>query len=181
MKVAAFTGSLRKGSFNHGLLVAAQELVPKEVEIEILDVGLLPLFNQDFEMNLPQVVKDFKAKVKAADAILIATPEYNYSIPGVLKNALDWGSRPYGDNSFEEKPVAIMGASSGMIASARAQYHLRQMFVFLNMFPLNRPEVMVPTAADKFDQNLKLTDQKTRDKIKELLEALVVWHDRLKK
>lgn len=181
MKVAAFTGSLRKGSFNHGLLAAAQELVPAGVEIEILDVGLLPLFNQDLETNLPQAVKDFKSKVKAADAILIATPEYNYSIPGVLKNALDWGSRPYGDNSFEDKPAAIMGASGGMTGTARVQYHLRQTFVFLNMHPLNRPEVMVPTAQDKFDRNGKLTDQKTRDKIKELLQALVVWHDRLKK
>jgi len=181
MKVAAFTGSLRKGSFNHGLLVAAQELAPQGMEIEILDVGQLPLFNQDFEMNLPKVVADFKAKVKAADAILFATPEYNYSIPGVLKNAIDWGSRPYGDNSFEDKPAAIMGASGGMVATARVQYHLRQTFVFLNMHALNRPEVMVPNAADKFDQNGKLTDQKTRDKIKELLDALVVWHDRITK
>lgn len=179
MKVAAFTGSLRKGSFNHGLLLAALELAPQGMEIEILDVGQLPLFNQDLEMNLPKVVADFKDKVKASDAVLIATPEYNYSIPGVLKNALDWGSRPYGNNSFDDKPAAIMGASGGMTATARAQYHLRQTFVFLNVHALNRPEVMVPTAADKFDQNGKLTDQKTRDKIKELLEALVVWHDRL--
>ncbi len=181
MKIAAFTGSLRKGSFNHGLLIAAQELAPQGMEIEILDIGQLPLFNQDLEMNLPAAVVDFKAKVKAADAILIATPEFNYSIPGVLKNALDWGSRPYGTNSFEDKPAAIMGASGGMTATARAQYHLRQTFVFLNVHALNRPEVMVPTAADKFDQNGKLTDQKTRDKIKEMLEALVVWHDRLQK
>ncbi len=179
MKVIAFTGSLRKGSFNHALLLAAQELKPEGMEIEIVDVGQLPLFNQDLEMNLPQVVADFKNKVKAADSVLIASPEYNYSIPGVLKNALDWGSRPYGDNSFEEKTVAIMGASSGMTGTARVQYHLRQTFVFLNMYALNRPEVMVPTAQDKFDKDLKLTDQKTRDKVKELLAALVAWHDRL--
>jgi chromate reductase len=180
MKVAAFTGSLRKGSYNHGLLVAAQELAPAGMEIEILDVGLLPLYNQDLEANLPKAVADFKAKVKAADALLIATPEYNYSIPGVLKNAIDWGSRPYGDNSFEDKPAAILGASGGMTATARAQYHLRQTFVFLNVHALNRPECMVPAVQEKFDQNGKLVDQKTRDKIREVLEALVVWHDRLK-
>jgi len=181
MKVVAFTGSLRKGSFNHALLVAARELAPKGVEVEILDVGTLPLFNQDLEMNLPNAVVDFKSKVKAADALLIATPEYNYSIPGVLKNAIDWGSRPYGDNSFEDKPAAIMGTSGGMTATARAQYHLRQTFVFLNVHALNRPEVMVPTAQDKFDQNGKLTDEKTRLKIREMLDALVVWVSRLKK
>lgn len=181
MKIVAFTGSLRKGSFNHGLLVAAQELAPAGVEIEIVDPGSLPLFNQDLEANLPQPVVDFKAKVKAADAVLIATPEYNYSIPGVLKNALDWCSRPYGNNSLDDKPAAIMGASGGMTATARSQYHLRQVFVFLNVHALNRPEVMVPTAADKFDADGKLTDQKTRDKVKECVEALVVWHDRLKK
>lgn len=181
MKIAAFTGSLRKGSFNVGLLKAAQKMAPTGVEIEILDTGVLPLFNQDLEANLPQAVVDFKAKVKAADAILIATPEFNYSIPGVLKNALDWCSRPYGDNSLEEKPAAIMGGSGGMTATARAQYHLRQTFVFLNVHALNRPEVMVPMVQDKFDKDVNLTDQKTADKIKELLDALVVWANRLRK
>lgn len=181
MKVVAFTGSLRKGSLNHGLLIAARELAPDGVDIEILDVGQLPLFNQDLEKDLPAPVVEFKANVKAADAVLIATPEFNYSVPGVLKNALDWGSRPYGDNSFEDKPAAIMGGSGGMTATARAQYHLRQIFVFLNVHPLNRPEVMVPVVQEKFDQNGKLTDQKTREKIRELLDALVVWHARLAK
>ena len=137
------------------------------------------MFNQDLEANLPQSVAEFKKKIKDADAILVATPEFNYSIPGVLKNALDWGSRPYGDNSFDDKPAAIMGASIGMIATGRAQYHLRQMFVFLNVHAINRPEVMVGTAADKFDKDGKLTDQHSRDKIRECLDALVAWHKRL--
>lgn len=179
MKIAAFTGSLRRQSYNHGLLVAAQELAPEGVEVEILDIGQLPLFNQDLESNLPSAVKEFKNKIKAADAILVATPEFNYSIPGVLKNAIDWGSRPYGDNSFDGKPAAIMGASIGMIATGRAQYHLRQMFVFLNVHAINRPEVMVGTAGEKFDKDGKLTDQHSRDKIRECLEALVAWHKRL--
>lgn len=181
MKIVAFTGSLRKGSFNMSLLHAAQKLVPAGVEIEILDSGSLPLFNQDLETNLPQAVVDFKAKVKAADAILIATPEFNYSVPGVLKNALDWCSRPYGDNSLEDKAAAIMGGSMGMTGSARAQYHLRQMFVFFNVHALNRPEIMVPSIQEKFDKDGNLTDKMTSDKIKELLEALVAWAGRLKK
>ncbi len=180
MKVVAFTGSLRKGSFNAALLRAAQNFVPSGMEIEILDIGVLPLFNQDLEASLPQTVVDFKAKVKAADAILIVTPEFNYSMPGVLKNALDWGSRPYGDNSFDDKPAAIMGGSMGMTGTARAQYHLRQTFVFLNVHALNRPEVMVPMVHEKIDKDGNLTDKMTSDKIKELLEALVVWTNRLK-
>ncbi|MFO0781098.1 MAG: NADPH-dependent FMN reductase [Candidatus Gracilibacteria bacterium] len=181
MRVLAFTGSLRKGSFNHGLLVAAQELNLPGVEVEIFDVGRLPLFNQDLEMAPPEAVVELKSKIKAADAVLFSTPEYNYSIPGVLKNAIDWASRPYGDNSFDNKPAAIMGGSGGMIASSRAQYHLRQCCVFLNMHPLNKPEVMVPMIHEKFDQQGKLTDEKTREKIKEMLEALRSWHDQLKK
>jgi len=138
-------------------------------------------FNQDHEREPPPAVRQFKDKVKAADAILIVTPEYNYSVPGVLKNAIDWASRPYGDNAWDGKPVGIMGASIGMLGTGRAQYHLRQMFVFLNMFPLNQPEVMIANADEKFDEEGNLKDPKTTEKIKELLEALVDWTRRLKK
>ena len=123
---------------------------------------------------------EFKDKIKSADAILIATPEYNYSIPGVLKNAMDWASRPYGDNSFDGKPLAIMGASIGNIATARAQYHLRQTCVFLNMHVVNQPEVMVGVAQDKIDSNGVLTDEKTKEVIKNLLEKLVELTKKLK-
>jgi chromate reductase len=156
-------------------------MVPAEAELEIFDLEGIPPFNQDLENQPPEKVKEFKAKIRAADAILIATPEYNYSIPGVLKNAIDNASRPYGDNAFDGKSVAIMGASIGMLGTARAQYHLRQSLVFLNMYPLNQPEVMVPFAQEKIDQNGRVTDQKTREKIKELLEALVIWTRKLKK
>jgi chromate reductase len=179
--VLGFAGSLRKNSYNKALLRAAMELVPKDAKLEIFDLEGIPPFNQDFETRPPEKVKEFKAKIKAADAILIATPEYNYSIPGVLKNAIDWASRPYGDNAFEDKPVAIMGASGGMLGSARAQYHLRQTFVFLNMHPINRPEVIVTFASEKIDEKGRVTDEKTREKIKELLESLVTWTRRLKK
>jgi len=175
ISILGFAGSLRKGSFNRGLLRIAKELVPQEAELEIFDLEGIPPFNQDLENQPPQKVKEFKAKIRAADAVLIVTPEYNYSIPGVLKNAIDWASRPYGDNALEGKPVALMGASIGMLGTARAQYHLRQCFVWLNMYPLNQPEVMVPFAEEKFDANGTLTDQKTKEKIKELLESLINW------
>jgi chromate reductase len=179
-RIFGFAGSLRKGSFNKALLRAAAELLPAGAELEIFDLEGIPPYNQDLEQQLPQRVRDFKAGVRAADAILIATPEYNYSMPGVLKNAIDWGSRPHGDNVFDDKPAAIMGASMGMIATARAQYHLRQSCVFLNMHPVNRPEVMVPFAQDKIDASGKLIDEKIRAKIRELIESLVAWTKRLK-
>ncbi len=112
--------------------------------IDVFDLEGIPPYNQDLDQQPPPRVTELKTRIRASDAILIATPEYNYSIPGVLKNAIDWASRPYGDNAFDGKPVALMGASVGQFATARAQYHLRQSFVFLNMYPVNRPEVMVP-------------------------------------
>jgi chromate reductase len=180
VNILGFAGSLRKGSYNKSLLRAAVELAPRDVKIEVFDLEGIPPFNQDFESQPPERVKEFKKKIKAADAILIATPEYNYSIPGVLKNAIDWASRPYPDNAFEGKPVAIMGASIGMLGAARAQYHLRQCFVFLNMYPLNRPEIMVNFAPEKFDENGNLKDEPTKKRLVEFLEALVAWTRRLK-
>ena len=180
VNILGFAGSLRKDSYNKSLLRSALELIPENATLEIFDLDGIPPYNQDLENEPSERVKEFKAKIKAADAILIATPEYNYSIPGVLKNAIDCASRPYGDNAFEHKPVAIMGASIGMAGSARAQYHLRQCFVFLTCFALNQPEVMVPFAQEKIDKDGKVTDQETREKIRELLESLIVWTNRLK-
>ena len=180
VSIFGFAGSLRKGSYNKSLLRAALELVPKDAQLEVFDLEGIPPFNQDLENQPPEKVKEFKAKIRAADAILIASPEANYTIPGVLKNAMDWASRPYGDNAFDGKPVAVMGASIGMLGAARAQYHLRQSFVWLNMYPVNAPEVMVPFAQDKVDANGRVTDAKTKEKIKELLESLVVWTRKLK-
>ena len=179
VNILGFTGSLRKGSYNKALLLAALELVPKGAKVEFFDIEGIPLFNQDLENQPPQKVKEFKAKIRAADAILIATPEANYTLPGVLTNAMNWASRPYGDNAFSGKPVAVMGATIGMSGTARAQYHLRQSFVFLNMIPLNQPEVMVSFAQEKINKDGKVTDQKTREKIKEMLESLVAWTKRL--
>jgi len=179
--ILGFAGSLRKNSYNKSLLREAMELVPKDAKLEIFDIEGIPPFNQDLETRMPEKVKEFKAKIRAADAILIATPEYNYSIPGVLKNAIDWASRPYGDNSFEGKPIAITGASPGRIGTARAQYHLRQVLVFLNMHPINKPEVFVTLAHEKIDANGRLKDEETREIIRELLHSLITWTRRLKK
>ncbi|HEY4675055.1 MAG TPA: NAD(P)H-dependent oxidoreductase [Candidatus Bathyarchaeia archaeon] len=180
VSILGFAGSLRKGSYNKALLRAASELLPKDAKLEIFDLKGIPPYNQDLETRMPAKVKEFKTKIKAADAILIATPEYNYSVSGVLKNAIDWASRPYGDNSFDDKPVAIMSASIGMLGGARAQYHLRQTFVFLNMRPLNSPEVIVTFAGDKIDENGRVKDPTTKKLIKELLERLVAWTRTLK-
>ena len=179
-RILGIVGSLRKGSFNKALMRLALDLLPGDAELEVFDLEGIPPFNQDFETQAPEKVKEFKAKIRAADAILIATPEYNYSIPGVLKNAIDCASRPYGDNALDGKPVALMGASVGMLGTARAQYHLRQSFVFLNMFPINRPEVMVAFADKKVDQNGNLTDETTRKLVKQLLENLVTWTKKLR-
>jgi chromate reductase len=180
IKILGFAGSLRKGSFNKALLRVAVESVPEDAVLEVFDLVGIPPYNQDLDTNMPAKVKEFKQEIRSADAILIASPEYNYSIPGVLKNAIDWASRPIGDNSWDGKPVAVMSASVGMLGGARAQYHLRQTFVYINMFPVNRPEVMVPFVQDKVDQNGEITDEKTRRKVRELLESLLSWTRRLK-
>jgi chromate reductase len=180
LSILGFAGSLRQGSYNRAILRAAQEMVPSEVIMKIFDLSGIPPFNQDTENRPAERVKEFKAAIRAADALLVATPEYNYSMPGVLKNALDCASRPYGDNALDGKPVAIMGASIGMLGTARAQYHFRQSCVFLNMYRLNFPEVMVPFAKEKIDNEGRLTDPKTREKIAGLIEALISWTARLK-
>jgi len=180
IKILAFAGSLRKGSYNKALVRAAVELAPENVAMEVFDLEGIPPFNQDLENTPPERVTEFKDKIRSADALLIATPEYNYSVPGVLKNAIDWASRPKTGNPFEGKPVAIMSASIGRLGGARAQYHLRQTFVFLNMHPVNQPEVMVPSAADNVDANGRLTNEQIRILIRQLLEALAAWTIRLK-
>jgi len=179
--ILGFAGSLRKNSYNKALLRAAVELLPTDAQLEIFDLEGIQPFNQDLEKEPADKVREFKSKIREADAILIVTPEYNYSIPGVLKNAIDWASRPYGDNAFEGKPVAVMSASIGLLGGARAQYHLRQSFVFLDMYPINRPEVIVTFAREKIDEDGRLKDETSRKFIKELLENLVTWTRRLRK
>jgi chromate reductase len=180
MTILGVAGSLRKTSFNRGALRAAKELAPEGVTVEEFELEGIPLYNQDEERNPPARVTEFKAKIRAADAILFVTPEYNFSIPGVLKNAIDWASRPYGDSAWDGKPAAIMGASVGTLGTGRAQYHLRQCCVFLNMFPVNRPEVLIANAAQRFDADGNLTDEQSRQLIRQLLENLAAWTRKIK-
>lgn len=173
IKILGIAGSLRSQSYNRLALKATQQLVPANATLEILELPDLPGFNQDIEKNPPAAVVEMKAKIRAADAILFVTPEYNYSIPGVLKNAIDWASRPYGDNAWNGKVAAVMGASVGRIGTARAQYHLRQVFVFLDVHAVNQPEVMIGNAATAFDEAGNLTDEAAKGFIRQLLVNLV--------
>jgi chromate reductase len=181
LHILGFSGSLRQGSYNTGLLRAAQELLPDRVALQLFDIAPIPLYNGDVEdRGFPAPVARFKERLAAADALLIAAPEYNYSIPGVLKNAIDWASRPPDTSPLSGKPVALMGASIGTMGTARSQYHLRQVCVFTNMLPLNRPEVFVARAHEKFDAQGRLIDETTRQHIRKLLTALCHWTLRLR-
>ena len=179
VRILGIAGSLRKDSYNRAALRTAAQLAPGGATIDIFDIDGLPGFSEDLEKNPPDKVVELKKRIRAADAILFVTPEYNYSVPGVLKNAIDWASRPYGDSAWDGKPAAIMGASVGAAGTARAQYHLRQTMVFLNMFPLNQPEVMIASASAKFDDEGNLTDGETKKRIGKLLVSLVEWTQRL--
>lgn len=175
IRVLAFAGSLRKDSYNKALIRAAVEVAPGNIAIEVFDLEGIPPFNQDLVEAPPQRVVQFKEKIRAADALLMACPEYNYSISGVLKNAIDWASRPSEGNPLQGKPVAIMSASTGRFGGVRAQYHLRQCFVFLDMHPINVPQVMLSDAKNSVDKDGKLTNEQTRQLIGQLLEALYKW------
>ena len=176
LTIAGIAGSLRRGSFNRSLLAATRELAAPAVVIEILSIADIPLFNQDLEVSgVPRAVTGLRERVRAADAILIATPEYNHSVPGVLKNVLDWLSRPTRASALEGKPAALVGASTGLIGTARAQDHVRQALVFTNSPTLLQPEVLLSKAAEKFDSDGRLTDEATRRVIVEFLEAFKAW------
>ncbi len=176
LRIVGLSGSLREKSYNTSLLRAAKHYgVQHGLEIEIADIGLLPLFNQDDEQSVPAHVGALKEKIEKADGVLFVTPEYNYSIPGVLKNAIDWATRPYGKNSLNGKPAGIMSVSMGSLGGARAQYHLRQILVGPNMYVMNHPEVMVAAAHEKFSEAGELIDESTQKKVKEFLVAFAEW------
>ncbi len=178
--ILGLCGSLRQGSLNMAALRAAADLVPEGVAIEIAATGDIPLYNDDIRaIGTPAPVLALAGQIAAADAVLIATPEYNYSIPGVLKNTIDWLSR-CDPQPFRGKPVAIMGASPGMIGTARAQYDLRKVFVFLDAHVLNKPEIMIGGAGQKFDGTGVLTDATTRQFIAQQIIALRDWALRLR-
>ena len=175
-RIVAFAGSLRRGSFNRALLRAAQELAPDGMVIELVEIGGLPFYNADVEaQGDPPSVAAYKAALGDADGVLIATPEYNDGIPGVLTNAIDWGSRLPGRAPLSEKPVALMGASPSRIGTARAQVHLRQLLSHVHARILPPPELLIASAHQHFDKSLRLTDDSTRDVLTKLLQRFGRW------
>jgi len=173
IRILGIAGSLRKQSYNKGALRAAQQLCPEGATLEIFDLEGIPPFNQDLEKNSHPRVNELKQRLRAADAVLLCTPEYNYGMPGVLKNAIDAASRPYGDNAWSGKPVALMSAALSMGGGVRAQYQLRQCFVFLNMDAVVQPEVAIANAPERFDNDGNLTDETSKKLIGQLLGNLV--------
>jgi chromate reductase, NAD(P)H dehydrogenase (quinone) len=173
LTILGIAGSLRQHSYNKGALRTAQKLCPEGARLELYDLAGLPIFNQDEERNPNAKLADFKQRIRAADAIVISTAEYNYGMPGVLKNAIDCASRPYGDNAWDGKPVAIMSAAMSMGGGVRAQYQLRQCFVFLNMDAVVQPEVAIGNATQRFDEQGNLTDETSKKLIAQLLQKLV--------
>jgi chromate reductase len=169
--VLAFSGSLRKASINSGLVRAIKAQAPANMTVEIIDIGTLPLYNQDMEAQYPADIAALKEKIRSAAGIVIATPEYNRSIPGALKNLFDWTSRPYGEDAWKGKAVAVVGASLGPIGTALAQYHLKQILAYLGTHSMGQPEFYVGSASDKFNASGDLTDEKTKEYITRLLGA----------
>ncbi len=175
IRVLGFAGSLRQGSLNHALLRTAVELAPAELEIETYDLSSIPLYNADVEAaGFPESVQRFKGRIAAAEALLIVTPEYNASVPGVLKNAIDWATRPSKESPFFGKPAAVMGAG-GLLGTVRAQRHLRDILQARNIAVMPRPELWVTRASEKFDAGGRLTDEATRQAVGALLVAFVDW------
>jgi chromate reductase len=175
-RIVAFAGSLRRGSFNRALLGAAQELAPEGMSIEPIHIGDLPFYNADLEAEGdPPAIARFKEALRGADGVLIATPEYNDGIPGMLTTAIDWGSRLPGKAPLAGKPVALMGASPSQIGTARAQVHLRQLLAHVHARVLPPPELLVARAHERFDKNLRLTDESTRKVLADLLLRFSRW------
>jgi len=174
MKILALPGSLRAASYNRLLILAAEELTPAGVEIQVHEIDDIPLYDADLDKEpAPEPVARLRAAIADADALLLSTPEYNYSVPGVLKNAIDWASRPPGKSVLEGKPVAIMGASTGTSGTMRAQLAWRPVFLFTDSPMVGKPEVYVAKAADKFDREGRLIDETARDLVAKLIANLV--------
>jgi chromate reductase len=175
LTILAFAGSLRRGSFNRMLLHQMMDLAPAETEVKEVDLVSLPFYHGDLEGDLPESVRIWKEQIHQADGILIITPEYNYSIPALTKNAIDWGTRPPTDNVWKGKPVGIMGVSSGRFGTVRCQQHLRNVLFAANTHVMNTPEVMISQGGSAFDSEGNLVDDKARQQLQRFWSALVVW------
>ena len=174
-KVAVFVGSLRKESFNRKTAKAIMALAPESLSLELIDISSLPMFNEDLEANPPREWEVLREQIRAADAVLFFTPEYNRSVPGVLKNAIDVGSRPYGQNSWDGKPGGVVSVSIGNISGFGANHHLRQSLVFVNVATMAQPEAYIGGASELFDEGGELTSDSTRGFLKAYIEAFAKW------
>jgi chromate reductase len=175
-RVVAFAGSLRRGSYNRALVAAAASLAPSGMTVDTIEIGGLPFFDADLEAEGdPEAVVAFKSALRAADGVIIATPEYNDGIPGLLTNALDWASRLPGRSPLVGKPVALMGASPSQVGTARAQLHLRQILGHVHARVLPPPELLVATAHERFDGELRLKDERTRAVLSNAMERFSRW------
>ena len=175
MKIGVLIGSLRKGSFNRKIALSLMQLAPKSLEMKVIEIGKLPLFNQDDEAIPPDAWTSFRAEIKPLDGILLVTPEYNRSVPAVLKNALDVGSRPYGESIWNAKPCAIVSASIGAIGGFAANHHLRQSLVFLNMPCMQQPEVYLSFVDKLFDEKGNINNEGTKTFLSRFMEAFAAW------
>ena len=176
IRLVGIAGSLRRASFNRALLRAAFEMMPEYVTTETIEIGDIPLYNADLETaNPPAAVGHLRERIAAADGLLIATPEYNYSIPGCLKNALDWASRPAATSVLRQKPIGIMGAAGGRFGTVRSQLALRQVFLFTESYVMLKPELHVSNATQVFDEYGELQDEVTRKHIQSFVDAFVTW------
>jgi len=176
--VAVIVGSLRKESFNRKMAKAVVAIAQPPLKLEIVEIGHLPFYNADYESDPPQVVRDFKQKIESFDAVLFVTPEYNRSMPGVLKNAIDVGSRPYGKSSWSRKPAGVISVSPGAIGGFGANHHLRQSLVFVDMPALQQPEAYIGNAASLFDEKGALVNDSTREFMQKYLQAFAQWIER---
>ncbi|WP_395064160.1 NADPH-dependent FMN reductase [Paraburkholderia silvatlantica] len=174
-KIAVVVGSLRKDSFNRQLAHAVTSLAPADFTFEYLDIGVLPLYSQDYDADYPEVARRFKQQIEAADALLFVTPEYNRSIPGVLKNALDWGSRPWGTNSWRGKPGAVLGTSVGATGTALAQQHLRNVLAYLDVALLGQPEMFIKHDASRVNEKGEIVNEDTRKFLQGFVDTYVAW------
>jgi chromate reductase len=178
LRVLGISGSLRRDSYNTALLRAAAEILPPGMALDTFDLSPLPMFNQDYEKPFPDSVVEFRARVARADALLIATPEYNSSLSAALKNAIDWASRSP-QPPLKAKPVGIIGASTGSFGTLRSQLHLRQILTHVGALPLGKPEVLVARAEQAFDTEGRLTDAAAQGFLRDLLGALAEWTRRV--
>lgn len=178
-KIAVFVGSLQQNSLNKKLARNLERMAPEGIEFDYVDIAGLPLYNQDMEADFPVEAKRAKEQVEAADGVLFVTPEYNRSIPGVLKNAIDWASRPWGNNSFDRKPVGIVGATIGPVGTAVAQSDLRHIAGYLNTKLMGQPELYLPSATDKFDADNVIIDS-SRDLLQSYIDAFSQWVEKEK-